>query len=56
MKRLRIEQDRSLIGQPDNWMVVEHYVQGHGCSVLFRGAYCECLKEAEKYIKTKHEN
>jgi hypothetical protein len=56
MKRLRIEQDRSLVGHPDNWMVVAHSgVQGHAWSVLFRGTYCECLKEAEKYVKTKHE-
>jgi hypothetical protein len=56
MKRLRIEQDQSQIGHPDNWMVVEQDIQGHGWSVLFRGTYCECLKEAEKYRKTKHEN
>jgi hypothetical protein len=56
MKRLRIEQDRSLVGHPDNWMVVAHSVQGHARSVLFRGTYRECLKEAEKYIKIKHEN
>jgi hypothetical protein len=56
MKRLTIEQDRSQIGHPDNWTVVAHSVQGHARSVLFRGTYCECLKEAEKYVRTKHEN
>jgi len=56
MKRLKIEQNGSLIGHPDTWMVVAHNGPGHGCSVLFRGTYCECLKEAEKYVKTKREN
>jgi hypothetical protein len=50
MKRLIIEQDRSLIGHSDNWMVVAHGVQGHARSILFRGTYCECLKELAKRI------
>jgi hypothetical protein len=56
MKRLRIEQDRSQIGHPDNWMVVERDLPEHGWNVLFRGTYCECLKEADRYVKTRRKN
>ena len=55
MKKLRLEQDRSLIGCPDNWMVVEpNDTRGaFGSSVLFRGTYCECLKKAEKLANAR---
>jgi hypothetical protein len=52
MRKLRVEQDRSLIGHADSWMVVEHHPH-HGWSVVFRGTYCECLKRAEQRAKQK---
>jgi hypothetical protein len=52
MKRLRVEQDRSLIGHPDTWTVVEH-CPGVGSSIVFRGTYCECLKHAEEIAKRR---
>jgi hypothetical protein len=55
MKRLRVEQDRSLIGSPDTWMVVEaNDTRGWlSSSVLFRGTYCECLKKAEELANAR---
>ena len=52
MKRLRVEQNRSLIGHPDTWMVVELH-PGRGRTVVFRGTYCECLKRAEEIANAR---
>jgi Tripartite tricarboxylate transporter family receptor len=52
MKRLRVEQDRSLIGHPDTWTVIEHR-PGVGSSVVFRGTYRECLKRAEEIANAR---
>jgi len=51
MKRLRVEQNPSLIGHPDTWMVVEHCPGV--ASVVFRGTYCECLKRAEEIANAR---
>jgi hypothetical protein len=52
MKRLRVEQNRSLTGHPDTWMVVE-LQPGRRETVVFRGTYCECLKRAEEIAKAR---
>jgi hypothetical protein len=52
MNRLRVEQDRSSIGHPDSWTVVEHHPR-RGWNVVFRGTYCECLKRAEQIAQQR---